>query len=376
MDAALKAGHQVTLAAKELQNIGTVMRGYPITVFQAPYLHRQPRKIYPQLMSYSQLILQRFETVDELEILCRAWDGIFGEVKPDLVIYDFAPSAMIASLHRPWQKWITGNGFLVPRTDLPYLGLFPRVPKTPDNEHQLRHGDARLLTTVNAVLARRGLSAIADVRDIITRSDRRLLLTLPELDHGGVRQAEEYLGVAKQLPGREAVWPAYGDCRVFAYLAAFPMLESMLEKLSGAEFSTLIYSRDINDGVKSRFPQIRFVDQPVDMEAVAEQADMVVNMAGHTTSAQCFMAGIPQLMIPLRQEQFYLASRVAAQGYGVVLGKDMKHLDAAMNSILALARAGRRPFDSRRRALLSGALLEQRLAQLFATLQPAPSDDG
>ena len=39
VEAACGAGHQVTLAAKELQNIDAVLSGLPMTLFQAPYFH-------------------------------------------------------------------------------------------------------------------------------------------------------------------------------------------------------------------------------------------------------------------------------------------------------------------------------------------------
>lgn len=367
IEAARREGHDVALAAKELQNIDAVLPGIPLTLFQSPYLYRHPRRPYPRLMSYSQLILQRFESVAELGVLCRAWESIFSAVKPDLVIYDFAPSAMIASLGQPWRKWLVGSGFLVPRTDLPFLGLFPGVSKTPENDRLLLDGEQRLLALVNEWLALRGRRPLRDVREIVNQADHQLLLTLPELDHGGPRPVGEYLGIPPQLPGQSVRWPDRGGCRVFAYLSAFPQLDKLLAGLSGDAFSTVIYSRDIGAEARARFPAIRFCDDPVDMGLVAQEADLVVNMAGHTTCAQCVMAGTPQLMIPLRQEQVYLARRIAGQGAGIMLARDGDALDA-LEGARRMAARGRFSFDQKRRAGLSGPLLMERLKALFAEL--------
>ena len=367
IEAASRAGHEVTLAAKELQNVDAVLPGVPLVLFQSPYFHRQPQPRYPRLMSYSQLILQRFESPSELGILCRAWEGIFNAVGPDLVIYDFAPSAMIASLGQPWRKWLVGSGFLVPRTDLPYLGLFPGVAKTPDNDRQLRDGEQRLLALVNGQLAQRGLGPLADVREIINQADHQFLLTLPELDHGGPRGDAEYLGIPPQLSGQPVHWPEGGQCRVFAYLSAFPGMDNLLSALSREPYSTVVYSRAIAPGTRARFPAIRFLDSPVDMGLVTREADLVVNMAGHTTCAQCLMAGVPQLMIPLRQEQVFLARRIAGQGAGVMLTRD-GDIASALEGARRLAAGGRPPFDPARRAALEGVALMERLAALFTAL--------
>ncbi|MAT50272.1 MAG: hypothetical protein CMK32_03695 [Porticoccaceae bacterium] len=367
VEAACGAGHQVTLAAKELQNIDAVLSGLPMTLFQAPYFHRQPRRRYPRLMSYSQLVLQRFESPFELDILCRAWNSIFDAVRPDLVIYDFAPSAMIASLGQAWQKWIVGSGFLVPRTDLPYLGLFPGVVKNPANARQLRDGEQRLLALVNGQLEQRGMRPLADVREIITQADQQLLLTLPELDHGGSRNVGDYLGIPPQLAGEIMRWPKRGACRVFAYLSAFPHLEKLLSELSGEAYSAVIYSRDIGDDTRARFPAIHFLDSPADMALVIEHADLVINMASHVTCAQCLMGGVPQLMIPLRQEQALLARRIADQGAGVILTRE-EDIAIALEASRGLAAGGRLTFDPERRASLSGPLLMERLERFFSVL--------
>jgi hypothetical protein len=138
IEGALAAGHQVSLVAKELHNVDAILGEYDIPLFQAPYLHRPITQRYANMMSFSQLVLQRFENAEELSLLTRAWDAIFAAVKPDIVIYDFAYSALVASYGKPWRKWLVGNGFMIPHTQTPYFGLFPNVSNTTENHDSLR----------------------------------------------------------------------------------------------------------------------------------------------------------------------------------------------------------------------------------------------
>lgn len=368
VDVALKLGHQVTLAVKELHNFKTVFARCPVAVYQAPYLARKSGRATGKTLSYSQLVLQRFENHDELEMLCRAWDSLFDAARPDLVVYDFAPSALVASLYRPWKKWVVGSGFLIPRTDLPYFGVFPDVRNSLENNRILAAQEQLFLQLVNGWMFAKHQKPIEDIRQIILQADHQLLLTLPELDHFGVRQNAEYLGIPASIPGIAPCWPERGRFKVFAYLASFPLMEMFLAELLRHDVSVLVYSRDISAAIKAKFPQITFVDHPVDMDAVNGQADLVVNMAGHQTCAQCYLSGVPQLMIPRRQEQVYLALRLAAQKKGVIMGIDSSGLAERVALAMDMARAGRLPSDPAIQVLMSGQRMVQRIAQLLSVL--------
>ena len=77
------------------------------------------------------------------------------------------------------------------------------------------------------------------------------------------------------------------------------------------------------------------------MHAVAEQADLVVNMANHGTALTAFVAGIPQILIPRRQEQNFLAWRLEQQGVGVAIAPKARDVTDAVRRAVELARQGR-----------------------------------
>jgi len=367
IDAAIAAGHHVTLAAKELVNIVPVFgRQYNFNLFQSPYLWRNAVRRYPHLQSYAQLVLQRFGSETELLVLVAAWDTIFAAVKPDLVVYDYAPSALVASLGKPWRKLMVGSGFLMPRTDEPYLGVFPGVRNTEENHRQLRDGDARLLQLINAVNAERGLSALATPAELITQCHSQLLLTLPELDHFGSRPGETYLGIPEAIGGAEPLWPAGKGFKVFCYLSSFARMKELMAALHAHGASVLVYGRNIPQSMRECFPEVAFTDTLLNMTKVGRQADLFVTMGNHTTCAHAVMQGVPLLMVPTNQEQLYLVKRVVSAGRGVCLYPDDPNLVDKVAASFRLASDGRLAVDPTKVAGMDGSKLAAIAAEVMA----------
>lgn len=367
VDSALAAGHRVTLAAKELHNLNSIFAGYDIALFQAPFI-KPESTMRDYARSLSELMVRNFADSAKLALRCKVWQGIFEAVKPDVVIYDYAPSALIESLGKPWQKWIIGNAFFVPRTDLNFFGLFPQVKNTPENLKRLREADRSLLEMVNSVLDGKGRKPIEDPRQIFTQADRHLLMTLPELEYFGARKHSTYVGIARSPGSIAPSWPDQGGLKVFGYLRAFSGIEDFLGDLLSFDVSLLIFSRDIAPDVRKKFPQVQFVDDPVDMGRVNQEADLVLNMGSHGTCAESFMYGIPQLMIPTQQEQLYTARRVEALGGGVVALQG-QGFGKPVAKAIDIARGGRKFFDPGRRELMTGKLLAETACNLMEELK-------
>jgi hypothetical protein len=368
IDGAIAAGHKVSLAAKELQNVEAILGRRDIALYQSPYLTRPVRQPYPRLISYPQLVLQRFETSEELTLLTRAWDAIFAAVNPDLVIYDFAYSALVASYGKPWRKWLVGNGFMMPRVQGGLLGVFPGVANNAENLCLLEEAEQRLLKTVNTVLAGRDTPVVTVVGDIVNQAEYQLLLTLPGLDQFGERSDGRYLGLPNLQVGHEPVWPQEGKLKVFAYLSQFGLLNEVLDNLFQHDLSLLVYCRDDVTALQKRYPGVHFVNEPVDLALLNQQADLVVSMANHGTCAMSYLHGVPQLMIPRRQEQFYMAVRIAQAGRGVVMLQDDPESTAKIGAAVAIARNGRLPVDQSLIDEMSGGRLERFITEHLSRL--------
>lgn len=180
IDHAVAKGHTVSLAVRELQNVATVLDPTSIQLFQAPLIRHSRIPSQSPTISFTQLIQRQvFADHHELTGLYLAWQSIFDTVAPDLVIYEHAPSALVASLHREWQKWAVGSGFMVPRTDGIFLGVFPRVAKTEQHYRRLLESEKSLLACINRLQQDLGRTPIKSVKEIYQQCDQQLLLTLP-----------------------------------------------------------------------------------------------------------------------------------------------------------------------------------------------------
>lgn len=327
MAIALEEGHQVFLAARELRRVKLILGDMPITYFQAPLKHRDLRP-EPIHQSFGQMLAhQCFGNVDETEILLRAWGSLFDLVQPDLVLFEHSPLALAAAYGRPFKKVLVGSGFMLPPLPLqpsdPFAP-FITTPRTPEMLQALSAHDAGLVQTINQAIARTGRPLLSALSDIYAQADHYFLMTWPQLDHFGPREGLYYLGTEPPQPQAAALWPPGAGPKVFGYLHPIPMLERLLQDLRAAQVCTLLVVRDLPEELKRTYSgdHLRFSDQLVDLAQVAREADWVISHANHNTVATFMFAGVPQLMIPLHQEQLFAGLRLVQQGVAALAFQD------------------------------------------------------
>jgi UDP:flavonoid glycosyltransferase YjiC (YdhE family) len=326
---ALSLGHQVFLAARELRRVKLIMGDLPITYLQTPMKHRELAP-EPLFMSFAQMLAsQCFSSVDEVEMLLRAWDSLFDLVQPELVMFEHAPTALAAAHQRRFRKLLVGSGFMVP--PLPLQARDPFAPfittqRTPQVLDELRAGDARLLALINQALARLDAAPLASVADLYAQADHYFLMTVPHLDHFGQREGMHYIGVEAPRPQPAPQWPPGSGPKVFGYLQPMPALEQLLRDLRDAKVCALLCVRDLPARLRETYSsdQIRFIDHLVDLAQVAREASWVINHANHNSAAVFLLAGVPQLVIPLHQEQLMAVMRLANYGGAVLAFQDQQ----------------------------------------------------
>jgi UDP:flavonoid glycosyltransferase YjiC (YdhE family) len=177
---------------------------------------------------------------------------------------------------------------------------------------------------------------------IYSQADATLKMTWPELDQFGVQPGQRYLGVEPPRPRPAPQWPEGEGPRVFGYLQTMPSLEVLLQNLLSAGICSLLFVRNLPTVLRERYsgPNMRFIDQPVDLADVARQAAWVINLGNHSTVATFAAAGVPQLIIPSHQEQLFLALRLVAQGSSVMAFQDQTAFSAAITALQTNARIG------------------------------------
>lgn len=313
----LGRGHDVIVAARDAERTsprvpGARVSALPVTGRPAESPVARPASLADILHNVG------WHSAAELERLTAGWLELMDDVKPDVMVMDFSPTALLASQARPSRRVLLSTGFTSPPDVSPLPSLLPEKDAARAAESAAR--EEAILDRVNGVLEAHGANPLEHLFQLFRRVDHDVLATYPELDHYGARRGVTYSGVWADTLGERVKWPAGRGPRVFAYLKAFPALDALLHMLGRSGLPVLAYLSDVSAETRRRAagPSVRIVDTPVDLEWAARRSELAILNAGHGASAAMLLAGTPMLEIPLALEQFHVARRVAELGAGQV----------------------------------------------------------
>lgn len=345
IELALAMGHSVALAARELHRVKEVMGDMPITYLQAPFKPNPQFGDGSQFQSFTHLLARQcFSSADELEVLICAWRALFDLVQPHVVLFEHSPTALVAAWPFGFKKVLVGNGFVLPpidqAEDQPFAP-FRQGLKAEQVESQrvlLLGHDEELLAIVNAALRKTGGLPIPHLSDLYGQAHAELRMTWPQLDHFGERRGAKYLGAAAVPVTMPPVWPAGEGAKVFGYLQGFPQLGQLLADLKQAPVRVLLCipgaaSAMVESCIGSN---VRISTSLFDLQQVGREADWVVSHANHSTTATLALAGVPQLLIPRHQEQYFLALRLVQYGAAAMAFQDQSAFSNAIEAMNTL----------------------------------------
>lgn len=313
-------GHEPVFAVRDLMGAEALLTPHGFAAHQAPLWLGRLTNLPPPL-HYAELLMRfGYLHAQALAGICRAWRHMAALLRPGLVVFDHAPTALLALRGAGLPRLNLGDGFCIP----PPLQPLPPFPGAqPGHAARLRESEQRALATANAVLDVLGgppLGALAE----LAGCDAQLLCTFPELDHYPARTDAEYVGPIFTLgQGCTMDWPGGAGPRVFAYLKpTYPALDAVLTALQASPARVLAHVPGAARQTLQRHAteRLRFSDQALDMEGMRSQCDLAIGHGGAGTTAAMLLAGKPMLLLPMQMEQVMAARRVAALGAaGVVV---------------------------------------------------------
>jgi hypothetical protein len=313
------AGHEVICAVADTQIGAQILQGSGVTYVQAPIVRRPLQPPRP-LVNHAEILMQGgYDQPGSLGGLIGAWLGLLDIYRPDILVIDYAPTAVLAARVRGIPALLAGTGFELPPDEAP-LPTF-RVWETVSRERLLRTEEL-VLGHVNRVVVERGVAPLRRVAELF-HGKKRILTTFPELDHFGERADGDYVGPVFSLPEAHGVrWQSAAPSkRIFAYLRPWmPWLQELLEALKSSGADVICAFPGAAAGLVQRFhgPRMRIFAQPVALEPLLCEADLVVAY-GSGTIAASLLAGVPLLLLPRWAEQYLGARRVEALGAGLVV---------------------------------------------------------
>ena len=244
-------GHRVFAALKDLSQAEHVFAGLGLSYFQAPISTHpcanaiDPPRTFPHILHN-----QGFGELGGLRAMADAWRNIYDAVRPDLVIFDHSPMALLAARSCGAKRALVGTGFFCPLDEYPMPDLRPWLPSDPP---RLAQDEDLVLAHANAVLASWGQEPLPAAFPTVLPGGRAFSGTFPELDHYPGRKGVRYWGTWPNVGSKRPDWPGGQDQRVFAYVKPFRSLPFLLEQLSQLRFPTIVYGDRIDRSLRQRF---------------------------------------------------------------------------------------------------------------------------
>jgi UDP:flavonoid glycosyltransferase YjiC (YdhE family) len=371
---ALRArGHRPVMILRDISRADEMLGPLGLEYLQAP-LWLPPVKGLPPPINFTEtLLLFGFLSPAGLLSVARAWRQLLALLKPGLLVFDHAPTALLATRGLKLPRLCTGNSFASPprQNPLPPYRWWEPAP----SRARMLDTEARVLDNANSVLRELDapvLNQVSDLYDV----EATMITGVPELDVYGPRAPENYVGAINNVAlGLEPKWPGPRPRRMFAYLKPhYAFFEQVVSTLARVDASVLIFAPGVAKQQVSKLqtPHLAFSDRPLHMGFTREQCDLAVCHAGGMVDVM-LGAGRPVLLLPMQMEQTMTSRRVEQHGCGLVFmpEQSVKRLENLTKSLLdtdTVSKKARAYAESHRAYTQDGAVntLVSRCEELLA----------
>ncbi len=304
----------------------------PTFCFQAPSPHCAlvPRELYSYVdilacIGYlNEPVLLRYVT---------DWCDLLQHIRPDLVLADHAPTALLAAKVLQLPTAALGTGFTSPPTLAVFPPFFPnRLP--PDDTLS-----SQILAVTNRVLQQLQAATLDRLEDILTAT-KLFLCTFSELDHYGSRATANYYGTLfSDNMGAVFEWPSLNEPRIFAYLTPkVSQLSKVLADIAQLPGHKLLHLPGVNSellaGYRNR-TDLTLAPAPLKLGPLLQTLDLVIGQGGLGLSSQCVIRGVKQVLIPTQMEQRMLTRQLVTQRLAYAI--DPKRQEPPMAKVFAQA---------------------------------------
>ena len=243
-------GHQVFAALRDSSRIGQVFTADKLILVEAPVLRRRLASHLERPRTFAQILHNcGFGELPVLQSLVSAWVKLLRRVKPDLLVLDHSPAALLATRLLQLPRCLVGTGFFTPPLCSPLPDLRNGLRKPDDSA--VGHEEL-VLRNINTVLAQWGQSSLSQVADLYHQVERNYFTTFAELDHYGIRADSRYVGSWTIPATAKPEWPGPPGKRIFAYLKPVPQIEMLFSAIRRINAAALVYCHGIPSATVSQ----------------------------------------------------------------------------------------------------------------------------
>ncbi|MBL7002516.1 MAG: hypothetical protein ISR69_00645 [Gammaproteobacteria bacterium] len=333
----ISKGYKVSFILRDLSHVQQLGVPDNINIYQSPFISGKQSAQYAPT-NYSDILLGvGYSDLNKFVGALRGWITLFELLKPDLLICDHSPTALLAAKANGCKVVNFGTGFELVDLHEPFasLRLWEKVPQS-----SLVAADQSLLIKINKALKLNQKKGYSNLKSAFT-VDQSYLCTLPELDPYIGRKNTPYWGPLMEMgSGVTPVWPKQDGFKVFVYVRPdIKIMLHLIKAMMSLNLSVLIhciggYTPKI-DGIQN-LENIHICEKPLNMSEIVKQADLILCHGGHGTVANALLAGIPLLLFPTQQEQKNTAVRLTNLGVALELKgqESQQQLKKKLNSFI------------------------------------------
>ena len=315
----VRRGHEPVLVLKDLTYAEALLAGQGLTVLQAPLWLGSVSGLPPPASFAETLLRLGFLHPMALTGVCRAWLSLVALFQSDLLVCDYAPTALLATRGLGLARINIGESFGVPPRTQPMPIYRPWRPEPPARVAQ---AEQHALNGANAVLTRLGLPTLRCLAELMEVDDE-IITTFAEFEQYPGRVGGHYAGgMSDPGQGVPPEWPLVDGPRVFAYIKPGTRdFEPVLKALRALEVAAVVHAPGMSTAMQHRHlaANIRFSERPLRMVDVCRECDIAICHAGANTVQALVVSGKPLLLLPTHVEQMMTAKAVQHLGAGLVV---------------------------------------------------------
>lgn len=366
IDALRARGHECLLATPDVPAALRLLAGDTVGVRACPLLQRtHPLPAGVRFEHYVQ-ILEHCAFGDEAVLASnvRQWMALVRTVRPDVILADFSPMALLVArlCALPAVQVCTGWEAPPPDAPLPSFG-----PAAGEGDASFAARESRLLERLNRQCRAHGAAPLPAVGSLY--AGPQLLCTWTETDHFGPRPGGRYIGpLFSDGHGVAADWDRTGTGlrpRVFAYLAPDARNPALADALAdaGADVVAVLPGLPEVEAIRLRGRGLQVFGSAVRIAPLLREARLAVTNGGHGLVGACLSAGVPMLLSPRNAEQAIVADRLAAlgvarrtggaDGFGPEVAQALADNDAVAAARSMAARHGEQPMAAALQAVVA-----------------------
>ncbi|MDO9107228.1 MAG: hypothetical protein Q7U57_19980 [Methylovulum sp.] len=318
-------GHELFFAVRDTEIAAALLEPRGFRFSQAPFWHGRACLSAPPINYAELLIAEAYCQRDGLSGMVRSWLSLFQLFQPDIVLIDYAPTALLATRIAEVPVVCLDNGFGLP----PHISPLPSIRSWEMiNDQRLLQAEQTVLQGINSICRSFGSLALERLIDLFP-AEAVLLTTFAELDHYGARDSAKYAGpIFSNADGQTVQWQGTHRRKILAYLRpGVPGIANLLNVLAelDAEIICAIPGlKRLNRAIANR---LRVYVKPVQLDNIVPSADLVVSYAGSGMVCCALLSGAPLLLVPQNIEQYMLSCRVNELGAGLSMGTNRSDAD-------------------------------------------------